>query len=150
MKQKLIYFFQIFTPLLLGGLVGFIMSGSMDFQNLNKPFLAPPAIIFPIAWTILYFMIGFSYFLYRKENEFDQSCLLYYAQLFVNLLWPIFFFVLKWRFFSILWILLLIILVAFLMKSWFSKKRICVYLFIPYLLWLFFATYLNIGIYLLN
>ena len=150
MQEKIKRFFQIFLPLILGSIVGFLISGSMDFQSLQKPPLAPPGIVFPIAWTILYLLMGISYYLYRKQEEFDFTSKIHYIQLAVNLLWPIFFFVLKIRLFSIFWILLLFFLVLFLTFLYYQKKKVSAYLLIPYLLWICFATYLNIGIYILN
>ena len=150
MQEKIKRFFQIFLPLILGSIVGFLISGSMDFQSLQKPPLAPPGIVFPIAWTILYLLMGISYYLYRKQEEFDFTSKIHYIQLAVNLLWPIFFIVLKVRLFSIFWILLLFVLVLFLTFLYYQKKKVSAYLLIPYLLWICFATYLNIGIYILN
>ena len=66
MRKKLLYAFWILFPLLIGGIVSMIISNSMDYQNLIQPPLAPPSILFPIAWTVLYLLMGFSYFLYRN------------------------------------------------------------------------------------
>ena len=95
--------------------------------------------------------MGISYFLYRRENKEDLlEPIIYYSQLFINLLWSIVFFVFKWRFFSIIWILLLDIVVIYMIYLFFQKKKISAILNIPYLIWILFATYLTIGIYLLN
>ncbi len=150
MNEKIKTIFQIFLPLVLGGIVGFLISGSMDFESLNKPPLAPPGILFPIVWTILYLLMGIAYYLYRKKYEFDFTAKLHYIQLFINLLWPIFFFVLKIRLFSIFWILLLLASIILLTLLYFKKEHISAYLLIPYIIWTIFATYLNIGIYILN
>lgn len=150
MKEKLINALQIFTPLILGSLTGILIKNAIDFQNIIKPPLAPPAFIFPIAWTFLYLLMGVSYYLYKKEYNNTKISILYYLQLFFNLAWTIFFFIFKWRLFSIFWILLLIFLVFKLILNFKKEKKISAYLLIPYLLWLIFATYLNIGIYLLN
>lgn len=147
MKEKIIKGLQLFAPLILGGLVGFIINSSMDYTSLNQPPLSPPGIIFPIVWSILYLLMGISYFLYRKENEKNY---LYYLQLVVNLVWPILFFTLKLRFFSIIWILILAYLIYRLIIEWKDKKKISAYLLIPYFIWTIFATYLNIGVFLLN
>ena len=151
MNTKLKNAIRIFLPLILGSLVAFIIKDYMDYSTYVKPFLSPPAIVFPIVWTILYLLMGISYYLYRKEQDDQGITFLYYTQLFVNLTWPIFFFRLKWWFFSILWIILLFILVLFYIKKMFDvRSKISAYLLIPYLLWIVIATYLNIGIYLLN
>ena len=147
MKEKIIKSLQLFTPLILGGLIGFIITSSMDSPSLNQPPLSPPSIIFPIVWSILYLLMGISYFLYRKEYKKNY---LYYLQLGVNLIWPILFFTLKLRFFSIIWILILAYLIYRLIIEWKNKKKISAYLLIPYLIWTTFATYLNIGVFLLN
>lgn len=142
--------FDIFLPVILGGVVGLLTSGSMDYEMLELPPLAPPGFIFPIVWTILYLLMGISYAIVKTEDDLGQIPFIYYLQLGVNLLWSIFFFVLKWRFFSIVWILLLLGLIIYLLVLLSSKKKISFYLLIPYLLWVIFATYLTIGVYLLN
>ena len=55
------YFKAILIPVLVGGIVGFLISGSIDYNSLEKPFLSPPSITFPIVWTILYILMGISY-----------------------------------------------------------------------------------------
>jgi len=143
-------FFRIFLPIILGGIVGFIINGFIDYTELVKPPLAPPKIFFPIAWSVIYLLMGISYYLYRKEFSDKKTIQLYYAQLIVNLLWSIIFFVFKLRLLAIAWILVLDILVIILIKRFFETKKISTYLNIPYLLWILFATYLTIGIYILN
>ena len=151
MKKIIQSLFYLFLPIILGSIVGLLISGSIDYSYINKPFLAPSKIFFPIAWTIIYLLMGLSYFLFRKEHQNNTKIsIIYYLQFFVNLLWSIIFFVWKWRFFSILWILLLDLLVIDLMYLFFYKKKISCYLNLFYLLWILFATYLTIGIYILN
>ena len=150
MKEKGSILFQLFLPILGGSIIGILIRNFMDYNNLIQPHFAPPAILFPIAWSILYLLIGFGYFLYRKLNNNKVVILLYYIHLVVNFFWSIIFFIFKWRLFSVLWIIFLVILVMMLMYYFYSQRKISFYLFIPYLLWLFFATYLTIGIYLLN
>ena len=142
--------FYLFLPILIGGLVGFIIKDNIDYSNLIQPPFAPPKIIFPIAWSIIYLLMGIAYFIYRKkDNEFLEK-FIYYFQLFVNAMWSIIFFLWKFRFFSIIWIILLDVLVILLMYLFYKKSKVSTYLLIPYIIWLFFATYLNIGIYILN
>ena len=141
----------ILIPLLVGGIVGFITSNFIDYNSLEQPPLAPPAILFPIVWTILYTLMGVSYGI-LDVNGLALSSIntIYYLQLFVNALWSIIFFVFKWRFFAFLWIILLLILVVIMIVRFYRKNKIAGLLQIPYLLWVAFATYLNFGVYLLN
>ena len=108
-------------------------------------------ILFPIAWTILYILMGISYALLATKDLIDSKTkLLYYVQLFVNALWSIFFFTLKWRLFAFVWILLLDVLVTLMIIDFYKKNKIAGLLQIPYLIWILFASYLNLSIYLLN
>lgn len=151
MNKKTTYLISIITPLLLGGIVGFIISQSIDYTSLQKPFLAPPSITFPIVWSILYLLMGISYGILKSNNLTDSKIdLIYYTQLVFNLLWPIAFFTLKWRLFAFIWIILLAILIIFMIKEFYKKSKIAGLLQIPYLLWTLFASYLNIATYLLN
>lgn len=151
MSNLKIYVKSILITIILGGLVGFIISGYIDYNSLQKPLLAPPSSLFPIVWTILYILMGISYGILKSNNLVDSKInLIYYSQLIVNLLWPIAFFVLKWRFFAFLWIILLVVLVINMIIQFYNKNQLSGLLQIPYLLWLLFATYLNLGVYLLN
>lgn len=151
MSKINIYLKSILIPVLLGGIVGLIISPFMNYDSFIKPPLAPPAILFPIVWTILYILMGISYGILEEKKLTDtKTHFIYYLQLIVNLLWPIFFFVLGWKLFAFIWILLLIILVILMIKVFYSKSKTAAFLQIPYLLWLLFAAYLNIAIYLLK
>ena len=136
---------NILIPVIMGGIVGIIISPFINYQNLNKPPFSPPGIVFPIIWTILYIIMGYSYY---KQNE--QNKTIYYTQLIVNGLWSIFFFVFKWYLFSFLWIILLIILVIIIIKKFYKVNKLSSLINIPYLIWLLFASYLSFGVYLLN
>ena len=143
--------FYIFFPLIIGITVSLLTRGNFNLNELKQPPLAPPSILFPIVWTILYLLIGISYYLYKKNTYTNKTeIIIYYTQLLVNALWSIIFFTLKLRFFSIIWILALVILIYTLITLFNQKYKPSAYLLIPYLIWCIFATYLNIGIYLLN
>lgn len=151
MKNLSVYIKSILVPVLVGGIVGIIISNYMDYTLLIRPNFAPPAIVFPIAWTILYILMGISYAILKTNGLTDDKITtIYYSQLFVNALWPIFFFVFNWRLFSFLWILLLIILVFLMIKEFYKKNKIAGLLQIPYLIWIIFASILNLSVYLLN
>ena len=123
----------------------------MDYGTLQKPFLAPPGIVFPIVWTILYILMGISYGILKSNNKNNLEIdFIYYFQLAVNALWSIFFFVFKWRLFSFIWIIILIILAIHMIKLFYEKNKIAGLLQIPYVLWIIFASYLNLAFYILN
>ncbi len=145
------YTISILIPLILGGIVGLIISGSMDYNSLQKPFLSPPGFLFPIVWTILYILMGVSYGILQTNSHVDGKInIIYYSQLLVNLLWPIAFFVLKWRLFAFIWIVLLAILVFIMIVKFYKKDKLAGLLQVPYLLWTLFASYLNLFVYILN
>lgn len=142
---------SILIPVILGGIVGLIISGAIDYNTLQKPPLAPPSVLFPIVWTILYILMGVSYGILKDKSLVnDKTQRIYYLQLFVNLLWPIAFFTLEWRLFAFIWIILLDILVFTMIMEFYKKNKVSGLLQIPYLIWLLFATYLNLAVYLLN
>lgn len=143
--------FYLFLPLISGSIIGIINSKFMDFETLIKPPLSPPGYIFPIIWSFIYLLMGISYLIFKNNNFYtEKEDTIYYSQLIVNLLWSIFFFILKWRLFTIFWTIFLLILVIYLIYLFFNKTKISAYLNIPYLIWIIFATYLTIGIYILN
>ena len=142
---------SILIPVIIGGIVGLIISGSIDYNSLQKPVLSPPSILFPIMWTILYILMGISYGILKSNNLTDSNInLIYYLQLFVNAMWSIIFFTLKFRLFAFIWIIILDILVIIMIIKFYNKNKLSGLLQIPYLLWILFASYLNLSIYLLN
>lgn len=151
MSKFKIYLKSILIPVIIGGIIGLIISNSIDYNSLIKPPFSPPSILFPIIWTILYILMGISYGILDCNSQLNSSInFIYYFQLFVNALWSIFFFTLKWRLFSFIWILLLDLLVIIMIIKFYKKHKISGLLQLPYLLWVLFASYLNLGVYLLN
>lgn len=138
---------SIAVPLIMGFIVGLIMMPFNDYSNLNQPPFAPPAIVFPIVWTILYILMGISSYIVWTNNGNLGT---YYLQLILNGLWSIIFFVFKLRLLAFVWIIALIFLVIKMIREFLLVNKISGYLQIPYLLWLIFAAYLNLGVYMLN
>ena len=123
----------------------------MNYNDLMKPTLSPPGIVFPIAWTIIYLLSGISYTFLKEKGEVPKETKqLYYGQLLFNYLWTFIFFVFQLRLLSVLWIIILDVLVICMICQFYKQNKISEILLIPYILWLFFATYLNISIYFLN
>ena len=146
-----VYAKSIIFPVLGGLIIGLIISRFIDYNSLIKPPFSPPSIVFPIVWTILYILMGISYGILKFNALTDaETDFIYYLQLFFNYLWSIIFFVFKWRLFAFIWIVLLVLLVIFMTLKFYSKNKIAGLLQIPYIIWVLFATYLNLFVYLLN
>ncbi len=153
-KTKTLLIF-ISIPLLVGIVAGLLTRDSMEaFGQLNKPPLSPPGILFPIVWTILYTLMGIaSYLVYasdKEKEEVNTALLVYFIQLAVNFFWSIFFFNLEWYTFSFFWLVLLWVLIFYTIRLFYPISNTAAYLLIPYLLWVTFAGYLNLGIAALN
>lgn len=152
LKQLII---AILVPLAVGGAAAFLTRDSMIiFDAVRKPPLAPPRWVFPVAWTALYILMGVcSYLVWASDASAprkDRALSLYGMQLAVNFLWSFLFFALQMYLASFLWLLLLWVLVAVTIALFYHISRSAGKLMIPYLLWLTFAAYLNLGVYILN
>lgn len=118
------------------------------YPNLNKSALTPPNIAFPIAWSVIYLLMGLS--LGRVLNRGDKkSAVIWMVQLVFNFLWSILFFTMRMPLWGFIDILLLDASVVYFMISVSKKDKPSLYMFIPYILWLVIATYLN-GYILIN
>lgn len=143
----------IVLTFIIGSFFSFFIPNSRGFYaSLNKPPLSPPGIIFPIAWTILYILMGVSLYIVTENNNYnkEENSLIYILQLVVNSLWTLLFFGFNLKLISFIWLILLIILVSYMIYSFYRTSKIAGLLQIPYLIWLLFAGYLNLMIYLLN
>ena len=142
------------VPLAVGGLAA-VLSGGMDtYKALNQPPLSPPGWIFPIVWTILYLLMGYASYRVLTADapsaDIKKALIFYGIQLFLNFLWPIVFFGFHWYWAAFV---LLIVLWAFIyltMHLFGITDDTAENLLIPYLLWVTFAGYLNLGVALLN
>lgn len=150
MKNKLKNLLQIFTPLIGGTIVSFIIKDSLNYQDMVKPFLAPPKIVFPIVWTILYLLIGYAYYKNRQVSNNKETMMLYYIGLILNFIWPVIFFNFKLYLGALFIICLLIGFTYLLFLNYKKESPLSGTLLIFYLVWIIFAAYLNVGIYILN
>ena len=151
-KQLII---SIAISLGVGGLASFLTRNSMDiYKPLIKPPLAPHGWLFPIVWTFLFILMGISAYLIKDsqadEEKKAQALNIYGFQLVFNFLWSIVFFnfgnsLVAFIVLIVLWVLIILMIRHFNEISSFAAR-----LQIPYLLWVTFAGYLNLGIYLLN
>ncbi len=148
-------FICLIIPLGVGALASVLsMSGMRGFAALEKPPLTPPGWLFPVVWTVLYLMMGLASYLVlesRKPKEhIDAAMTVYGCQLLVNFFWPILFFRFELYLFSFFWLVALWVLIIATTAIFRKLNKTAGLLMIPYLLWVTFAGYLNMGIYLLN
>lgn len=150
------YIISILIALGTGGLSAFLTKNSMEvYKNINQPPLAPPMILFPIVWLILFILMGISSaIIYTKRSTNPREALsgliIYGLQLIVNFFWSIIFFNMQAYLFAFIWLLLLWVLIIMMILQFRKISPLAAYLQIPYLLWVTFAGYLNIMIFLLN
>ena len=138
------------------GLISGLLSrdGILSFgQTVQQPPLSPPAILFPLVWTLLYALMGISaaqIFTKPESAERSRGLNLFVIQLIVNFFWSLIFFNAKTYGFALIWLLLLWVLVLWMILTFRKIDRTAALLQIPYLLWLTFAAYLNYGVWTLN
>ena len=140
----------------IGGLSAILTSDSMDiYSDIVQPSLAPPAILFPIVWTILYTLMGIGAALVwnkkdEQPKEVQDALIVYAVNLFMNFFWSIIFFNMRAFLFSFIWLVLLWVVILIMILKFRKVSPAAAYLQIPYLLWVTFAGYLNLAIFLLN
>lgn len=136
------------------GIIGAVLGGgtSQIYKTLNKPPLSPPGIVFPIVWSILYLLMGFAAYFISNERKEETSNLLkiYWIQLIFNALWPLVFWKLEAFWLAAIIIVVMLLLVSWLTLSAYKINNMSALLLVPYIIWLLFALYLNIGIAVLN
>lgn len=151
--KKRTFIINLIIPLLVGGLSALLTRQQMEtYMHLNKPLLSPPGWLFPIVWTFLYILMGISsYMIYISQDDRRENALIIYAfQLFINFCWPLFFFNLHNYFIALMILLVLIVTVIYMMILFKQINKTSFYLNIPYIIWLFFALYLNFMIFINN
>ena len=149
------YAFWILLTEAVGGLSTWLTREGTDIFNatITQPPLSPPSIVFPIVWGILYALMGISaarIYLSAPSPERSKGLNLYLTQLIVNFFWSLIFFNTQRFGFAFLWLLLLWVLVFWMILTFYKVDPLAAKLQIPYLLWLTFAAYLNLGVWYLN
>lgn len=145
----------VLIPLLTGGIASLISKEAMkSFENLNQPPLSPPGWLFPVVWTVLYILMGIaSYLVFTSHGDISRckSALTCYGiQLFFNFMWTILFFNLQMYLFAFIWLIAMLILIIVTAVKFYGIDKKAGLLMLPYILWVTFAGYLNLGIFLLN
>lgn len=148
-----VFIIAVLIPLAVGALSAYLTRGNMDiYEVINTPPLAPPSILFPIVWTVLYILMGVSsgiIYLSDDQNKYD-ALRIYGFSLALNFCWSLIFFNLQAYLFAFVWLVILWIFILLTILEYAKINKTAAYLQIPYLLWVTFAGYLNFAIYLLN
>jgi len=141
LSSKFSVFIFVILALIVGGLASSNTADDVWYQALNKSSLNPPGYVFGIVWPILYLLMSISAF-----RTFNETKNLFLIQLLFNALWSWLFFAFQMPLVALLNIWLLIYLNIKINLKMFYIDKLSGLLFIPYVLWLFFASYLNLFI----
>lgn len=149
------YIFWIIGTEAIGTLAGWLTRVGTEVYNTSvaEPPFSPPAIVFPIVWFVLYLLMGIGAAridLAPPSAARTRSLFLYIVQLVFNFLWPIVFFNLQWFGFAFFWLIALWLLIFSMVRAFHEVDPLAAALQIPYLIWVTFAAYLNLGVWLLN
>ena len=144
-SKKLSIFPLVFLALILGGLASSNTSTDVWYQALEKSELNPPGYVFGIVWPILYILMSISAY-----RTFTDTGRMFVIQLIFNTAWSWMFFSFHMPLVALLNIWLLIYLNASIAFKMFKIDRVSAILYSPYVLWLVFASYLNLFIVINN
>ncbi len=159
-KKQLSSNFKLFIAVMICQVVG-ILSGLLSntqnniwYDTIAKPFWKPPAYLFGLVWTVLYFLIGISLWLVWKSSVYEpkklQALLFFAFQLFFNFWWTILLFKFHSPLAAFADILLMIVLIVFTIFRFAEISKTAAWLLVPYISWVCFATILNYSLWNLN
>ena len=141
-------------PWAVGGLATLLSGGMDSYQTVNQPPLSPPGWVFPVVWTVLYLLMGEASYRVltsgKAPAQIRKALIAYGAQLLLNFLWPLVFFG------GELYLAAFVVIIALWVGIFITMRRFSQIdekagdFLIPYLLWVTFAAYFNLGVYLLN
>lgn len=147
MKKAWAYILPTLLCFIIGGIAGWLQNSAIQYWYpfLIKPALTPPNVVFPIAWCIIYLCMGISAGLVlTSASPYRRNVMaLWYVQLGFNLLWSILFFTCRSPLLGLIDIVILDILVIVYIVHSARIRAGAAWLFVPYLCWILFATYLN-------
>ena len=146
---------SILLPLGIGGIAGMFTTEAIPgwYASLNQPSFNPPNWVFGPVWTTLYIIMGISlYLIWKMEagKERNQAIFVFMVQLLLNFFWSFFFFYFKMIGVALIDIVALWIMIVVILFRFYKLKPIASYINIPYLLWVPFATALNVAYFFLN
>lgn len=145
----------LILPLSVGAFAGMFTSEAIPgwYATLNRPSFNPPNWLFGPVWTTLYLLMGISFYMIwkqKKSKERNLAILTFIVQLVLNFAWSFIFFYFNYIGLALVEISLLWLTIVLMMAQFYKIKPLTAYLNIPYLLWVSFATALNLSYFLLN
>ena len=153
MKKFMPYIFSVALALGIGGFSAFLTKESMPiYSAINRPPLSPPSWIFPVAWTVLFVLMGIAAAIVWCSNgrTLDSALLFYGAQLVFNFCWSLIFFNFRAYFSAFIWLIALLVLIGITAVKFYKTNKLSGWLLLPYFAWVCFAGYLNFMIWRLN
>jgi len=150
-KQWKVYLFWILLCESVGALSGWLSREGIDIYEatVNKPVFTPPGWVFPVVWSVLFALMGISaarIYLSEPSRNRNWGLNLFLIQLAVNFFWPLIFFNLQAFGIAFVWLILLWVLVAVVIRLFWKVDRTSAWLLVPYIVWLTFAVGLNVAI----
>ena len=155
-KTTKTYLLSIILTLLIGGLSGFLIRDGIAAYDANiiKPPLTPPNLVFPIVWSILYLLMGIGIARVLTTDGAkrvqNRALIVYALQLFFNFCWSLIFFNAQAFLFAFIWLMVLWIMIIVMIYLFAKQSKWSALLQLPYLIWVSFAGYLNLGVWILN
>jgi len=140
------FLFYTFFPLIVG-FISSMFSNTEMYKLLIKPPFAPPSIVFPIVWTILYLLIGYGSYRTREDKS---SLKIFYINLAINFIWTLVFFNLQNYLQGFILVIVMIVLQIILLIKYKKIDNLAFIFNIIYTIWLIYAAYLSLGVYILN
>lgn len=155
MNKILKFTLCIILPLSLGGLSGLSTVAGINtwYIYLNKPFFNPPNYLFGPVWTVLYLLMGISFYLILESTQKEalkKAIFIFSLQLFLNFCWSFLFFFFHQVGLALIEIIVIWLSIVAMIRVFYTVNKTAALLQFPYLLWVSFATALNAAIWVLN
>lgn len=151
LNKKLLVGSILFTNIL--GFIFGLISRPSSFGGVAQPVFVPPSWVFIVVWIVLYTILGISFYLIlRSKDSRDRkwSIGLYFVNLVFNYLWVVWFFNLKLFLFSYIWLIVLIGITIVMIYFFYRVNKWAGIINVPYLVWIVFASIINIFVFYLN
>ena len=148
MRKIFLFIVCLVVPLTIGAISGIATSSGLKdwYFNLNKPSFNPPNYLFGPVWSLLYLLMGVSFYLILQETKSPlrkKAISIFILQLSLNFLWSFLFFKFQLLGLAFIEILLIWLSILWMILEFKKLNKTAAYLQIPYLLWVSFASLLN-------